>query len=180
MHLSAPPARCCQVRERLRAPTLALGAPEWPVACTPGRRSSPSRPLTGPCRPWALNQINSPPGARRRRASVRRLFALAASCNMPPWVHIACPPPSCFPPHRKAHLLHHIRFTVFGRASHLINSSHSFLDSTAFAELTSADISRFILQATISPVLFKPDQSQTLQHEAHSRIPRCSRGRRCR
>jgi hypothetical protein len=35
MHLSAPPAGCCQVRERFQAPTLALHAPEWPVACPP-------------------------------------------------------------------------------------------------------------------------------------------------
>jgi hypothetical protein len=35
MHLSAPPAWCCQVPERLQAQTLALPAPEWLVVCTP-------------------------------------------------------------------------------------------------------------------------------------------------
>jgi hypothetical protein len=35
MHLSAPPAGCCQVRERFQAPTLALRAPEWPAARPP-------------------------------------------------------------------------------------------------------------------------------------------------
>lgn len=135
--LSAPPASCCHAPGGSQATTLAMSAPEWLASCTPQAlflakhvHSAADWSLS----PTSLNQINSPPGAHHRPASVRPDVCLGPpACNHVPFIHIPPVSACCFILYRKAQLsLHTFAFQSSDVPLVTSNSSHSFLDSIAF------------------------------------------------